>query len=347
MKKLIIFLIAIAICSFACKNSGQESRIKLNEDEANKKVEVIIDGELFTSYIWPDDIEKPVLYPLKSSKGTLVTRGFPIAPRPGERVDHPHHVGHWLNYGDVNGLDFWNNSYAIPAEKKDKYGSIKHQKVVNVKSGDEEGTLEVETNWIDSEGNILLVENTKFVFSGDEEFRTIERFTTLTAQSEKVTFTDNKEGMVAIRMDRSFEFPSDRPIVFTDANGNPTEVAALNNEGVNGAYLSSEGIEGGDVWGTRAKWMRLSAEKEGEEISVVIMDHPENPGYPTYWHARTYGLFAANPLGQAIFTNGEKHFNFSLEPEESVTFKYKIAIKSGSLAGEAELNEMFDAFSKK
>jgi hypothetical protein len=50
------------------------------------------------------------LYPLIADGGITVTRGYPLEPRPGERVDHPHHAGLWFNYGEVNGFDFWNNS---------------------------------------------------------------------------------------------------------------------------------------------------------------------------------------------------------------------------------------------
>ena len=114
--------------------------VKVNE--AAKRVDVTIDGKPFTSYIWPSTLKKPVLYPLRTREGTLVTRGFPLDPRPGERVDHPHHVGMWLNHGDVNGLDFWNNSDAIPAEQAPKMGTIYHQRIVSAKSGATEGELD-------------------------------------------------------------------------------------------------------------------------------------------------------------------------------------------------------------
>lgn len=329
---------------FSCA-SQKSPMVTVNEIPGMNKVEIKIDGKDFTSYIWPDELEKPVLYPIRSSEGTIITRGFPLDPRPGERVDHPHQVGSWLNYGNVNGLDFWNNSYAIPEENKNKYGSIRQENVLKTESGEGKGTLEVATSWRNSDGEILLREHIRFEFTGGEDFRSIERFTTLTAADEPVIFKDNKEGFFAIRMDRAFEFPSDKPEIFTDAEGNPTEVAAMSNEGVNGQYLSSEGITGEEVWGTRAEWMSLSAEKEGEKISVVIFDHPDNPGYPTYWHARTYGLFSANPLGQAIFTDGKKEMNLSLKPGESVSFKYKIYIKSGEFAQSNELDDIFSKFS--
>jgi hypothetical protein len=61
----------------------------------------------------------------------------------------------------------------------------------------------------------------------------------------------------------------------------------------------------------------------------VVIDHPLNPNYPTYWHARGYGLFAANPLGEKIFTNGSKVKNLSLKKGGRVTFRYRIIIDNG------------------
>jgi len=74
-------------------------------------------------------------------------------------------------------------------------------------------------------------------------------------------------------------------------------------------------------------WM-LYGQKENDTISVVIMDHPDNVGYPTYWHARGYGLFAANPLGQKVFSKGNEVLNLRLEKGNSVTFRYRIVIAS-------------------
>ena len=67
------------------------------------------------------------------------------------------------------------------------------------------------------------------------------------------------------------------------------------------------------VWGTRNKWVKLEGTMKDELVSVTIIDHEKNVGYPTYWHAQGYGLFAANPLGQAIFSEGNETLNFKLE----------------------------------
>lgn len=323
-----------------------DDRVQLVRDDAGKKVDVYIDGKHFTSYIYPETIEKPVLYPIKTSQETFITRGYPIASRAGERVDHPHHIGLWLNYGDVNGLDFWNNSDAIPSDRKDKYGSIVHQEVVKVASGKDQGVLEVKADWVDSKGNVLVKEHTTFIFGGKGDKRTIDRITKLTANGQDVSFTDNKEGMLGLRMARELEHPSDKPEKFTDAQGNPTDVPSMNNEGVNGKYRSSEGLEGDDVWGTRGKWMNLSGTIKGENISVAILDHPSNVGFPTYWHARGYGLYAANPLGQKAMSGGKDELNHKLKNGESITFKHRIVVYSGKKAGDKEVEKDYKSFVK-
>ena len=116
-------------------------------NDAENKVDVTIDGELFTSYIYPNTIKKPVLYPLTTAKGSKITRGFPLENIAGELVDHPHHVGMWFNYRDVNGLDFWNNSDSTKVENRDNYGTIVHKEITKIENGDDQTELIVVMNW--------------------------------------------------------------------------------------------------------------------------------------------------------------------------------------------------------
>jgi hypothetical protein len=318
-----IVAVAVAVLPLRAANGVE---IKVNE--AAKRVDVTIDGKPFTSYIWPSTLKKPVLYPLRTAKGTLVTRGFPLDPRKGERVDHPHHVGLWLNHGDVNGFDFWNNSDAIPAQQAPKMGTIYQRKILDTKSGADKGELAVETAWMTPDNKQLIKETTRFIFRGGADSRTIDRITTLTALDQKVVFKDSKEAFLGMRVTRALEQPADKAEVFTDASGKATAVPVLDNTGVTGKYVSSEGKEGDAVWSTRGKWTMLGGTVDGEPVTLAILDNPSNPGFPTHWHARGYGLFAANPLGDKQF-NEPKEFNFTLEPGKSVTFKYRILILGG------------------
>ncbi len=328
------------------EKTNSKKKIQLLRNDAEKKVDVMINGELFTSYMYPNTIKKPVLYPLKTSKGTKITRGFPLESMAGERVDHPHHVGMWFNYGDVNGIDYWGNSDSIKPEQRDHYGTIIHKEITKIESGDNKATLIVKMDWNDADGNTQIEESTTFVFRANGNERSIDRFTTLKAMDKKVSLNDTKEGMLAIRVTRALEHPSDKPQIFTDAEGKPTNVATLNNKGVNGLYYNSAGDEGADCWGKRAEWVNLTSTMGDEDISLVIMDHPSNVGYPTYWHARTYGLFSVNPLGQKDFTEGKEILNFALEPNESTTWKHRILIVSGSKLNKEILDKKFKEFSK-
>lgn len=310
-----------------------------------QRVDVLVNGAPFTSYIYPAALKKPVLYPLRTAAGTVVTRGYPLEPRAGERVDHPHHAGLWFSYGNVNGIDFWNNSTAIKAEDAPKMGTILHRAVTGSSSGAGQGTLDVTTDWVDARGKALLTERVHFVFSAQPDFRAIDRITTLTARDEAVVFTDDKEGLIGMRVARALEHPSRTPEKFTDASGRPTAVAVLDNTGVTGLYRSADGVEGDAVWGTRARWASLSGVVEGEAVRIAIFDHPRNPGYPTYWHARGYGLFAANPLGQKIFSNGKEQLDYRLAPGQAVTFRHQVLILTGTRTTH-DLTPYYDGFTR-
>ncbi|MGI9175920.1 MAG: PmoA family protein [Rhodothermales bacterium] len=312
-----------------------QSGVQVVSDTMAQRVDVLIDGDLFTAYLYSDTLDvlkKPVLWPLVSAGGQTVTRGYPLAPNPGEQVDHPHHIGLWFNYGDVNGLDFWNNSDAIPAERAGEMGTIRHREIRNTESGEDEGVLETTSDWLTPEGDTLLTEETRYVFRTQPDVRTIDLAITLTALDDSVSFEDNKEGTLGLRMARALEHPEDKAVLLTDASGVPMTEPVLDTTGVSGEYLSSEGLRGTDVWGTRAEWVLLSGTVDDAPVVVAILDQPDNVGYPTYWHARPYGLFAANPLGQAVFSEGEEHLGFKLAPGESTTFNYRIMLLSGEAA---------------
>lgn len=322
--------VAAMLATLAAQTLNLTQGVKITPNDAERRVDITIDGKPFTSYIYPTTIKKPVLWPLRTATGTVVTRRFPLEAGKGERVDHPHHVGLWFNHGDVNGFDFWNNSEAIKPDEAKKYGTIVHKKIGEVKSAPGgPGELNVEMEWIGGDGVALLRENTKFVFGGGKDIRTIDRITTLTALGKDVVFRDNKEGVLGIRVTRALEHPTDKPDVFTDASGRSTGVPVLDNSGVTGKYTTSEGKTGDAAWGTRGKWTMLTGTVESEPVTLAILDHPKNPGYPTYWHARGYGLFSANMLGAKVF-NPKEELNFAIPAGKSATFRYRILILSGT-----------------
>jgi hypothetical protein len=341
-------LIAFILCLSCSPKTEQQSapangkEVTFREYPSEKRIEVLIDDKMFTAYRWPDNVYKPILYPLISAGGTTITRGFPLEPREGERNDHRHQVGNWLNYGNVNGYDFWGNGHS--GERSPNGGEIKHVNVENLTSGTGEGSMVTSASWVDPTGKELLSEKTEFHFIANDSVRIVDRITTLTASgTDVVHFKDTKEGMFGIRVARQLELPSDEEITLTDASGNPTTVKKMSNDGVTGNYRSSEGVTGDKVWGTRARWMNLFGTVGDEKVSLVICDHPENISYPTYWHARGYGLFSANPLGSKDFTEGKEELNFSIPAGESATLRYRIVVASGHLTDD-QINAYADDF---
>jgi hypothetical protein len=316
--------------------------VQVVADEAHQRVDITIDGKPFTSYVWPAVLKKPVLFPLIAADGIDVVRGFPLAPRPGERVDHPHHAGIWFNYGNVDGFDFWNNSDAIKPADRGKMGTIHQQKIVSTSSGRDRGELVVESVWTTGSGQDILEQRTRYVFSWQNDERMIDEITTLHAL-DRVVFHDDKEGLLGVRVARWLESADEKGGTFTDANGRPTEVQASNLPGATGVYLTSEGKQGEQAWGTRGRWCALTGNTAGRDVTIAIFDHPGNPNYPTYWHARGYGLFAANPLGQHIFDPKAPELNFTIGKNQNVTFTYRILLLSRApLPG--EMNHDADIF---
>jgi hypothetical protein len=306
--------------------NAQKNNVKLIRDKQHPVVHIMINGKQFTDFFYPDTIAKPVLYPINAPNGTVVTRGFPVNPLPDEPTDHPHHLGLWMNYESVNGLDFWNNSYAIPADRKHLYGTIKFQKLTEIISG-EVGKLGYEALWVDMENKTHLKEKTSFAFSEINGVWVIDRTSTLEAVIP-VLFKDVKDGFLGLRMAHELQIPTKETKIFTDANGIKTTIEVKSDSIANGNYINSNGIQGEDVWSKKASWCMMYGKMKSDSISILIIDHPKNIGYPTNWHARGYGLFAANPLGEKVFTNGKAERNLSLKPGESVSFKYRVVIAS-------------------
>jgi len=342
MKNSIIIVLLTAVYALS---HGQE--ITLIDKASDNRMDVMIDGKLFTSYCWPDNVFKPILYPVITSAGSEITRGYPIKPKTGERADHSHHTGLWLTYGNVDGSDFWGNGSKGLGIQNDNGGVIKHLKIEKVSDGMGKAAMLTVESWTDKSGKELLREFTEYHFMVSGCTRMIDRITTLTAGENEVSMPDTKEGMFGIRVARELELPSEGEITLYGADGLATKVKEASNEGISGNYRSSEGVSGLEVWGTRAKWMNLYGNIGDDKISLVICDHPKNPSYPSYWHARGYGLFAVNPFGWNDFTKGKEQLNFSILAGQSVTFRYRVIISSGIHLNDADINTHADDFASK
>jgi hypothetical protein len=344
MRKIIWGLVGLNLLILNIQAQHYE-KVEFKRWPKEKKISVLMGGKPFTEFLYPDSLEKPVLYPLYSTSGIEVTRGFPLHNQEGDPTDHPHHIGLWFTFENVNGLDFWNNSYAIPANKKNTYGWIRTDKILKTKNG-KIGVLEYHAFWTNQKKDPLLEETTRFEIKSEGEERYIDRITTLKAVQD-IWFKDAKDGLLGLRMAHGLQIPTQEDQKFTDDKGNETLVKGGTDHIPTGNYLTSEGKTGNDAWSTRGKWCKAYGKLGKDSISITLIDHPLNPNYPTFWHARGYGLFAANPLAEKIFTNGKSEKNLRLKKGEFVTFRYRILIQGGANTLKAsEINRIADEFAR-
>ena len=290
---------------------------------SSTRIDIEVDGKPFSTLYFGPDAPKPYMHPLRSASGKVVTRGYPMADVAGEPKDHPHHRGLWFTHGEVNGFDYWANEKPGP-----RAGRILLNKVVSVKSGDKSGSMTLAFDWNAPDGNKLLTETRTTTIHSDPKLRIIDLDIELKAGAGKVVFGDTKEGTFAIRLAAPLNEPTGK-----EKSGVTTPT---------GRMTSAEGGQGEkQVWGKRSPWVDYAGIIDGEKLGVAILDHPSNPKHPTYWHSRSYGLFAANIFGERDFhADKSRDGSVTLEPGRSLRFRYRVIIHPGD-TGEAGIAGLF------
>jgi hypothetical protein len=259
------------------------------------------------------DRRVPVLYPLVGPSGQPMTRGYPLEERPHEAKDHPHHQSMWFAHGSVNGLDFWHDEAVriVPSGKPAVF-----------QRGDDV-SISHAFLWQGKAGETVLSESRLYTFHAQEAARWVDVRLALTADAGDVVFGDTKEGTFALRLCPELRLKG--------------EVAV-------GSIRDSEGHEDGACWGKRAKWMQYFGEVEGKHVGVAVFDHADNLRHPTWWHARDYGLVAANPFGVHDFERKPAGTgDYTLEKGETLTLRYRVLLHEGP-RGKEQLDASYEHY---
>jgi hypothetical protein len=285
--------------------------------EESDKVTVQIDGHLFTEYHFTG-ARRPYLYPIIGPTGGAMTRHWPLQDDLAtEERDHPHHKGLWWGHRNVNGIGFWEDSAAKPDVQ---LGQIVHDSFAAVKSGDDRGFLQARNKWvIDGTGEVLCTDERTLTFYKGQDGPMIDFNITIKAGEKELVFGDDKDGSMAIRLPESMRVEKPKP---------KGEKVAPRGDG---HIVTSEGKKDLEAWGTRGDWCDYWGPVEDKIAGVAMFDNPQNPRHPTWWHVRTYGLFAANPFGQAQFEKlpDKNAGEFKVPPGQSVTFRYRFYFHAG------------------
>ena len=330
-QKLNSSFVLMAMATFVCLSTRLAVGLQLDKKQQNEEgkqiqvsiafakseVNVKIGDDLFTTFVF-GKYDKPIFYPVFGPNQIGMTRNWPMKDgEPGESHDHPHHKSIWFSH-EINGIDFWS----------EQEGAVSTS-IVDPQSGERNSFL-TRSDWIRKDnGNTVLTDETKFQFGFDETARWIDAQINFQATHGEVSFDDTKEGTFAVRTHPDLRLTS------APRNGV---------HDVHGRALNSNGESGQAIWGKAAKWVLYNGPVEGIPMSIAIFDHPNNLRHPTTWHARDYGLVAANPFGLHYFQGVvEGAGAYTLEQGKELQLRYRIVFIRGNATAE-EVNERFNAF---
>ena len=307
MIRTLLVIAAVA----ACPTPAAEVRMQRHED----RIDVSIDGKAFTAYVFAGH-RKPILFPVIGPGGAAMTRAWPMREDvAGEPKDHPHHESIWFTHGAVNGADFWASHPRAGNEKHRAADRIEHLETVACEGGPV-GRLETRNRWARADGTVVCTDSRRLAFAAEDGVRTIDYAVTIHADHGPVTFGDTKEGTFGLRVPATLQTK--------DEHGS---------RGAAGHILNSEGLRDAAAWGQAARWVGYWGPVDGRTVGVAILDHPTNLRHPSRWHARDYGLVAANPFALHDFTGAPAGSGDSTLPAgESRTFRYLVVLHEGETA---------------
>ncbi len=338
MKKGVIVLI---VSTFAVNLMAEAPKVELIQGK--NRIDIMIEGERFTSYLYGSDLTKPLLVPVRTPSGIEVNRRHPLTKIEGGSMDHEHHVGIFFAVDLVNGVKFWKNTSLSP--------QIRHVEITEMAGGTGTGKLSAVSHWINEKKQVLLEERRTMVFlAGEYEHEyAIDLSMDLTAKCPRVLFEDIEEGMFAIRVS---DYLRENDPETSPQPGRPLPSESLSGTG---RYFSSNGDQTAkNVWGKRARWVALQGVRQGKIVGVAILNHPASINYPTYWHVRNYGLFSANPLGQGDFQRQQPlkyrknkiiPLRLTLEQGETAHFRFLVIVYEGFRTNQ-QIEERFRKFAE-
>lgn len=268
-------------------------------------------GQLFAEYITRSG-NKPIVWPIIGPNGKPMTRSWPMdESQPDEKRDHPHQRSFWFTHGKVNGIDFWSMQPGA--------GSTEHRRFVKAEGGPT-AVLVADNDWLAPDGRKVLEDTRTLVFAVQDQTRTIDFQIELKATAGPVEFGDTKEGSFGVRVPQS---------VSVDAKQG-------------GKIVNSNDLTDKEAWGQRARWVDYHGPVAGETAGIAILEHPSNFAYPTRWHVRTYGLFAANPFGSKEFGQSEEGGR-KLGSGETLILRYRVVLHRGDEKA-AKIAEIAEAY---
>ena len=296
-------LVTCLLLGFALPVCATSSAAAVDFDTSHPgQVMVQIDRQPVATFVWDDpEIPRPYFCGLKTQEGQQVTRNHP--PMDGKDVaDHPtFHPGLWLAFGDISGCDYWRNKARVECMAD----TVK----TNARTGS--GTIQAAFRYLDEKqpAETVCVEKLRCTFVVRPEGYLLLWDSTFTGD-KAFSFGDQEEMGLGVRVATSMR--AERRERGTIPPGT-------------GTIRDAEGrINGEQVWGNASKWCDYRGTVDGKSVGVTLLCHPEN-FRPSWFHARDYGLLAANAFGRHTFHKGEPS-KVTVEPGQSLRLRYGVFV---------------------
>ncbi|MGL4942263.1 MAG: PmoA family protein [Thermoguttaceae bacterium] len=328
VRRIIVCSLLLAVC---ISSAWSDEKLAWTADGAD--FVVTADGKPFASVV-ADSFGTPIVFPIVTAGGVEVTRDYPMRRDKSQQTaadpsrDHQHHRSLWLTHGNVNGVDFWAIDPPNTESANRKCGII-HAKLDKPSQQENAVVILMNNDWVTPKNETLCTEKRTLRFASQDVagqvVRVIDVDSVITATQDSVVFGDTKEGAFGVRVHDAMRVK----------NGGKK---------YSGTITNAERLTDDATWGKRSAWCDYRGMVGEKRVGVTILNHPTSLRFPTHWHVRDYGLFAANPFGVHDFEKSGDG-TLTLARGESCTLRYRVLITDGELSPET-IGSLFKVYAK-
>jgi hypothetical protein len=234
------------------------SAAKITAAKVGSKINVIIDGKYFTSYIFSDDEKYPFFYPVNGP----LSGGSVTSMRNGE---YPHHSSLFFGCDLVNGGNWWQEG-------------LERGRIISVNAE------------ITKQGGDTVIITDECIWSRPGAVSPIRDI-------RKIIITSPSATVKQIDVEIIMEMLTDVQIRKTNHSLFSARMAADLSVKNGGTMINAEGaLSEKDTFGKKSAWIDFYGKRGSITEGLAIMQHPSNPWYPSPWFTRDYGFMSPTPM---------------------------------------------------
>ncbi|HAR38699.1 MAG: hypothetical protein A2W86_05055 [Bacteroidetes bacterium GWD2_45_23] len=253
MKKHIPFImLSIAL---SCQVASAQEKVTANK--VGDRIEIRINGNLFTNYVLSEFEKYPFFYPVNGPSNASVTSM--------RNANYPHHSSLFFGCDKVNGGNYWQEGL--------ERGQIISLRADIIESGKEKVVIENECIWRRPGADAPIKDKRTITVSAPSKGKFQIDFDVTMEMLLDVVIEKTNHSLFSGRMD--------------------PDLAVING----GVMINAEGETGEkNTFGKSSFWMDCSGQRLGKTEGMAIMQHPSNEWYPSPWFTRDYGFFSPTPM---------------------------------------------------